>query len=160
MEINFLAILGSAAVPLLVGFLWYSKLLFADAWVKVAKMKPEELESFNPVKVFSLLFLFSIFISFVLQFLVIHQSGAFGMIGGDPTTAKESFTAFMSDYGTAFRTFKHGLLHGTMTGILFVLPILGTNALFEKFSWKYVLIHGGYWTVCLGIMGGILCQWA
>jgi hypothetical protein len=160
MEINFLAILGSAAVPLLVGFFWYSKLLFADAWMKVAKMKPEDLASFNPVKVFSLCFLFSIFISLVLQFLVIHQSGALGMIGGDPTSAKESFTAFMSDYGTAFRTFKHGALHGSMTGILFVLPMLGINALFEKFSWKYVLIHGGYWTVCLGIMGGILCQWA
>lgn len=31
MNVNFIAILGAAAFPLLVGFFWYSKLLFADA---------------------------------------------------------------------------------------------------------------------------------
>jgi len=39
------------------------------------------------------------------------------MIGGDTSTAKPSFNAFMADYGTAFRTFKHGALHGFLTGI-------------------------------------------
>jgi hypothetical protein len=42
--------------------------------------------------------------------------GAVGMIGGDPTLAKPSYVSFMADYGTAFRTFKHGLLHGFIAG--------------------------------------------
>jgi hypothetical protein len=33
------------------------------------------------------------------------------MIGGDPSIAKPSYVAFMADYGTRFRTFKHAL-HG------------------------------------------------
>jgi hypothetical protein len=60
------------------------------------------------------------------------------MIGGDPTLAKPSYVSFMADYGTAFRTFKHGLLHGFYGCFFFLaLPIIGTNALFEKRSWKY-----------------------
>jgi hypothetical protein len=45
-----------------------------------------------------------------------------------------------------------------MIGLLIVLPIMGTNALFERKSFKYVLINVGYWTISLALMGGILCQ--
>jgi hypothetical protein len=50
--------------------------------------------------------------------------GAVGMIGGDPTLAKPSYVSFMADYGTAFRTFKHGLLHGFIAGFFLLLPPL------------------------------------
>jgi hypothetical protein len=59
---------------------------------------------------------YAFLIAMTLQFLVIHQWGAVGMIGGDPTLAKPSYVSFMADYGTAFRTFKHGLLHGFIAG--------------------------------------------
>jgi hypothetical protein len=36
----------------------------------------------------------------------VHQFGALGMIGGDPSITKPSYVAFMADYGTRFRTFK------------------------------------------------------
>jgi len=62
----------------------------------------------------------------------VHQTGALGMIGGSETNALPSYTAFMADYGTAFRTFKHGALHGFLTGLLFITPTIGVNALFEK----------------------------
>lgn len=65
----------------------------------------------------------------------------------------------MADYGDAFRYFKHGALHGLMTGIFFALPITAINALFEQKSWKYILINAGYWMVTLTIMGGIICAW-
>ena len=102
---------------------------------------------------------YAFLMAMVLQFLTIHQWGATGMIGGDATNAKPSFTAFMNDYGTAFRTFKHGMLHGFIAGLFLALPIIGTNALFERRSWKYTLISGGYWIVCFMIMGGIICAW-
>ena len=47
----------------------------------------------------------------------------------------------MADYGDAFRTFKHGALHGTIAGIFIALPIIGTNALFERKSAKYIFIN-------------------
>ena len=81
------------------------------------------------------------------------------MIGGDPATALPSYNAFMADYGTAFRTFKHGALHGTIAGLFIALPIIGTNALFERKSAKYIFINSGYWIVTLAIMGGIVCGW-
>lgn len=83
------------------------------------------------------------------------------MVGGfnEVDQAKESFQVFMNDYGTAFRTFKHGVLHGVLAGIFIVLPVLGTNALFERKSAKYIFINSGYWIVTLGLMGGIICAW-
>ena len=65
----------------------------------------------------------------------------------------------MDAYGTTYRTFGHGAIHGFMTGLFFALPVVGVNALFERRSWKYTLIAGGYWIVTCLIMGGIICQW-
>ena len=81
------------------------------------------------------------------------------MVGGDPTDALPSFQAFMDDYGNSYRTFKHGALHGAMAGIFFVLPVMATNGLFERKSWKLTFINVGYWTLCLAIMGAIVCGW-
>ena len=108
---------------------------------------------------FILTYVFSILIGFMIQFVTIHQFGALGMVGGDLAGAKQSYSAFMNDYGQAFRSFKHGALHGGMVSILFIFPIIAINALFERKSWKYILINTGYWLVSLTIMGGIICSW-
>jgi hypothetical protein len=79
------------------------------------------------------------------------------MTGGDPENAKASFEAFMADYGNDFRTFKHGALHGTIFGIAGALPIIGTIALFERKSVKYIFVNAGYWIVTLAVMGSLLC---
>lgn len=94
-----------------------------------------------------------------MQFLTIHQTGAMGMVGGDVENALPSYAAFMADYGNVFRTFKHGALHGTIAGIFIALPIIGTNALVERKSAKYIFINAGYWVVTLAIMGAIVCGW-
>ena len=99
------------------------------------------------------------FIAFILQMLTIHQFGALGMIGGDIEAAQPSYRAFMADYGTTFRTFGHGALHGFMTGVFLALPLIATNSLYERRSWKYSLVTGGFWIVCFMLMGGIICAW-
>jgi len=93
--------------------------------------------------------------------LVIHQMGALGMIGGPDMieTAKPSYLAFMADYGDAFRTFKHGALHGFISGVFLALPIIAMNGLYERKTWKYSAIHSGYWIVMMTIMGSIICGW-
>jgi hypothetical protein len=65
----------------------------------------------------------------------------------------------MADYGTAFRTYQHGALHGFMTGLFLALPMTAINGLFEQKSWRYIMITAGYWIVSLTIMGAILCGW-
>jgi hypothetical protein len=106
-------------------------------------------------------FVLAILLSFFTQVLTIHQMGAIGMIGGDPALegVLPSFQAFMDDYGNTFRTYRHGALHGFMAGIFIVLPIIGINGMFERQSWKHILINVGYWTVTLTIMGAIVCGW-
>ncbi|WP_339918735.1 DUF1761 domain-containing protein [uncultured Flavobacterium sp.] len=159
MEINFLALLVAAVTTLLVGFVWYHPKVFGTMWMKEAGMTEDIMKARNMFLIFGMAVFYAFLIAMTLQFLVIHQWGAVGMIGGDPTLAKPSYVSFMADYGTAFRTFKHGLLHGFIAGLFLALPIIGTNALFEKRSWKYTLINGGFWIVCLMLMGGIICAW-
>ena len=161
MEINFLAVLVAALVPMVLGFIWYGPMLFQNAWMRESGMTEEKIKSGNMAVIFGLSFVFSILLAFFTQFLTIYQFGAVSLIGGDPTveTVLPSFHAFMDDYGTHFRTFKHGALHGLLAGIFIVFPIMATNGLFERKSWKLTFINTGYWTVALTIMGAIICGW-
>ena len=159
MEINFLALLTAAFSTLVVGFVWYNPKVFGTIWMNESGMTNEKMLGRNMLVVLGVSFVYAFFISFIIQILTVHQFGALGMIGGDPSIAKPSYVAFMADYGTEFRTFKHGALHGFLSGLFLALPIIGTNALFEKRSFKYTLVTGGFWIVCCTIMGGIICAW-
>ena len=158
MNVNFLALLLAALSTLVVGFIWYNPKVFGNIWMKEAGLKEEDMKGANMVKIFGLSIVYAFLISFILQMLTIHQFGALGMVGGDPTKALPSYNAFMADYGTAFRTFKHGALHGFLTGLFLAFPLIGTNAVYERRSFKYVLVTGGFWIVCFTIMGGIICM--
>ncbi|MEW4922339.1 DUF1761 domain-containing protein [Algibacter sp. 2305UL17-15] len=156
---NFPAMLVAAVSALVVGFIWYNPKVFGNAWMKEAGMTDEQVKGGNMMKIFGLALFFAFLLSTALPGIVIHQLGAFSLVGGDPSTALPSYEAFVSDYSDAFRTFKHGAFHGVLTGVFIVLPILGTNALFERKSAKYIFINSGYWIVTLAIMGAIICGW-
>ena len=158
MEINFLAIIIAALSTLAVGFIWYNPKVFGTIWMKEAGIPNEKSKGSNMAITFGMSLIYALFISLILRFLVVHQTGALGMVGGDASIAKPSFAAFMTDYGTAFRTAKHGALHGFLTGLFFIFPIIANNAMYEKRSFKYTMIVSGYWTVCFTIMGAIICQ--
>lgn len=161
MPFNFYAVLVSSFITLLVGFIWYNPKVFGTIWMKETGMTEEKAQKSNMLKVFGLTIFYSLMLSFLLPVLVIHQFGALGMIGGPEfvATAKPSYATFLADYGTEFRTFKHGGLHGFMSGLFFALPVTAVNSLFEQKSWKYILINAGYWIVSLTLMGGIICAW-
>ncbi|MCV2486451.1 DUF1761 domain-containing protein [Flavobacterium sp. SH_e] len=162
MEINFAALFLAAIVTLVTGFIWYNPKVFGTIWMRENNFTQEELRKGNMLKIFGLTYIFSLMITMTLMSLTIHQSGAIGMVGGPPLmeSAKPSFAAFMADYGMAYRTFKHGALHGFMSGLFFAFPIIGINGLFERKSWKYIFVHSGYWMLTLTLMGGIICGFA
>ena len=159
MELNIYALLVASLSTLVVGAVWYNPKVFGTIWMRETGMTEEKAKNSSMVKVFSMTIVYAFLIALVLQTMVIHQFGALGMVGGDVTLAKPSYAAFMADYGMAFRTFKHGMLHGFMAGLFFALPVVGTGALYEQRSWKYVLVSGGYWIVSGMLMGGIICAW-
>jgi hypothetical protein len=79
---------------------------------------------------------------------------------GDPNSELGAwFVEFMAKYSGNYRTFSHGIVHGIIAGLFFVLPVMGSNALFENKGWKYIAVNVAYWSLTLAIMGGILCAW-
>ncbi|MDO6595840.1 DUF1761 domain-containing protein [Oceanihabitans sp. 2_MG-2023] len=155
--INPWAIPVAAVAALVIGAIWYNPKVFGSIWMRESGMTEEKMKGGNMAKIFGLSLVFAAMLAVLLMNFTNHQWGAVGMIGGDPEVALPSFEAFMADYGNAFRTFKHGALHGTMFGIFGALPIIGTIALFERKSAKYIFINSGYWIVTLGVMGALLC---
>ncbi|HEX8268961.1 MAG TPA: DUF1761 domain-containing protein [Flavobacterium sp.] len=159
MEINFLAVLGAALSTLVVGFIWYHPNVFGTVWMRESGTTEDKMKGSNMAILFGMSIFYALLMAMIIMTIVNHQFGALGLVGGDPALAKPSYAAFMADYGDAYRTFKHGMLHGFMSGLFLALPITGTNALYERRSWKYTLIAGGFWVVCFTLMGGILCAW-
>jgi len=158
MEINFLAIAVAAVSALVVGFVWYNPKVFGGAWMQAAEMSEDKMKGANMAKIFILAFIFAILLAMSLLPMTIHQMGAFSLAEGE-LGMLPSFEPFMNDYKDAFRTYKHGAFHGVIAGVFIALPILGTNALFERKGAKYIFINSGYWIVTLGIMGAIICGW-
>jgi len=159
MEFNFLAIFVAAIVPLILGFIWYNPKTFGNVWMREAEMTEEKMKKGNMPVIFLGSLVLSFLLAFSIQMLTNHQTGAYSLMGGDPSLAKPSYEAFMADYGNAFRTFKHGALHGALAGVFMFIPVIAINGMFERKSWKYIMINGLYWTTCLTVMGAIVCGW-
>jgi hypothetical protein len=158
-DLNYMAILVAAIVPFIIGFAWYNPKLFGTTWMREAEMTEEKMKSGNMAVIFIVTLILSFILAFFVQTLTIHQMSAASLMGGDPELAKPSYEAFMNDYKDAFRTFKHGALHGVLAGLFLFFPVIAINGLFERKSWKYIMINSGYWIVSLAIMGAIVCGW-
>ncbi len=163
MHFNFLIILAAAVVPIVIGGIWYNPRVFGKAWMEASGLTEEKLKGANMAKIFIITFIFMCFLAFLMCALVIHQFHVGGLLStqpdsGDPnSTSMQMLKKFMELYGNSYRTFKHGAFHGTLAGIMIALPIIGTNALFERKGFKYIAINAGYWIVSMALMGGVLC---
>ncbi len=152
---NIYAILVSALVPLLVGFLWYNEKTMGASWIKETGLSKEFLEQGNMPKIFGFTLLFSLLLATLLAQGVIHQNGVSSLLMHHPDEA----AIILEKYKMEFRTFGHGAFHGILWALFGALPILGINSLFERKSWKYIFIHLGYWMITMALMGGILSAW-
>lgn len=161
MHINFIAVLLAALVPMVMGFIWYNPKVMGKAWMEASGMTEEKAKGANMPLIFGLSFVFAFIMAFGMQFMVIHQfhvnSLFFKLPIDDPNTSEGAlYKQVMDLLGTSWRTFKHGSLHGVIGGIFIVLPVLATNAMFERKGAKYIMINVFYWLITMGIMGGIL----
>ena len=137
MDIKFYWVFITALIPLLVGMIWYSKAVFGKAWMIASGMTEEKGKNMNMILVFVLVYIFSALVSMAMMPVVIHQMGIFSVFADDKSPEGMAYVKnFMENYGGRYRTFKHGVFHGVLTAILFVLPIIGINALFEARGWK------------------------
>lgn len=165
MEINWIAVLVAALVPMLIGFIYYHPKVVGTAWMKASGMTEEKIKSGNMLVIFGVSFVFALMLSMSMHSVTIHQFSIPGtvMVGSEepaPGTEEAQWVqTSLEKYGDRNRSFKHGVAHGMLFFLFFGLPILATNALFERKGFKYILINGAYWLLTVMLMGGIICGW-
>jgi hypothetical protein len=160
MKFNFLVTGLAALVPTVLGFIWYHPKVLGTVWQKVAGVSDDQIKNANMLVIFVVSLILSIMLALQINILTIHQFslGSIVQAKADSELAKQFVKMGMDNFGTDFRTFKHGMLHGAIAGLFFMLPILATNAMFERKGFKYIAVNAGYWILTLMIMGGIICQ--
>jgi len=170
LQLNWTIIIISALVPTITGMIWYNPKVFGTAWMKLNGFTEEQMKTGSLPKMIITSIIFSFLITMIIHPIVIHQMAMYSVLANEPgiqdakgeiNTATEAgayLSNFFTTYGDRFRTFKHGAFHGALTGIFLVLPLFGINGTFERKHFKLTLIHAGYWTLTLAIMGGLICQ--
>lgn len=111
---------------------------------------------------------FTFVLSFLFAFgtsqLVIHQNHFYSMLinergfGVEGSELQNLINGFMAQYGNNFRTYKHRLLDGLLSGMMLFLPMVAVNTLFERKSWNYILINSEYWILSMIMIGGLICR--
>ena len=157
--------LFAALVPVVFGIIWYNPYLLGKVW-EMCGVPPVKMGTGKLVLTAVLTYVAGYFIAaHVLGSIVIHQHGVYSMLAGDPDMRDKNSALYntvqglMDKYGHNFRTFKHGALHGSFTGLYLVLPILLVIGLIENKKLCWIMVHSAFWTACLAVMGGIICQY-
>jgi len=159
---NWWIYLLTALIPLAVGAVYYSPKVMGNTWMKLNGFTEESLEGANMGIIFGLSYLMGFMISMGMAQLSIHQGGVAQMmmpeIMESGSVAQSTFNDLMATYGMKYRTFSHGALHGSLAAVLFIMPFIATNAMFERRGWKYIWLHTGYWVITLTLIGGVVCK--
>lgn len=132
-SINWLAVIAAALSSFLLGGLWYSKLLFANAWMNENKFTEEQLKNSDRIRPFLFTFIFAVIMSVNLAM-------------------------FLADTPTQKTDAQWGLIAGLLAGI-WGFSAIAITSLFEQKSWRYIFINGGYILISLGLMGLIIGAW-
>jgi len=160
MPTNLYMIFLAALIPFLLGAVWYGP-LFEKPWMKVNGFTEEHLKKGNMAIIFGVSYLFCVMFSMMMSSFAIHQTSVTGLMVPEISQAGSAIhtdmVEFMNKYGDRHRTFSHGAVHGLFFSIFIALPIIGVTALFERRSWKYILIHWGYWALSSVLISGLLC---
>jgi Protein of unknown function (DUF1761) len=130
-NINHFAVVAAALATFVIGGVWYSPLLFHKAWMDANGFTEQDLRRSSMGKIFGLSFVFALVMAYNLA-------------------------AFLAAPDT---TVWWGAVAGGLAGIGWVALSIGILGLFERRSWKYVLINGGYFASSFVAMGAILGAW-
>ena len=141
MNPNWMAIGLAALVPMIIGFVYYHPKVLGGIWMRANGFTLESIGN-GPKPV---MFVVALVLSFLLSFwLMLNTTGPGQDVAPD---------------GHSYVTFGHGVAHGVLVSLTVLLPVLGTQSIFEKRGWSWVFVNLGYWLVTLSVMGGILSAW-
>jgi hypothetical protein len=131
MELNYLAILGSVIFNFILGFLWYSKILFGESWIKEVGIDPNSIDKKEAMKGFALGTFSSVFIFFIIALImqIAH-----------------------------IKCWSNGASIGFLLAMLVIFQMI-TNFSYEGRSRKLFLINASFVLVTYIIGGAIIGSW-
>lgn len=137
MNVNLWSVLVAAIATMVVGFLWYSPMLFARPWTVAMGYDPDDKAKMDQMRKsagpsYALSFAASLVSAFVLGKIIAI---------------------------TTVDTALYGMKVGFAVWLGFVTTVQLTAKLFGNQSTKLYLINTGYQLVCYLVMGAILAVW-
>lgn len=136
-HLNWLAVFVAAIATMVVGFLWYSPLLFAKAWVREMGYDMNDKAKMDEMR----------------------KSAGPAYAGSMVASLISAFTLALILHGLHAEDVHFGLMAGFHIWLGFVATVQFTGALFMKQSMKLFAINTGYQLVCYLIMSAILTAW-
>jgi hypothetical protein len=136
-NIHLWAVGVAAVASMIVGFVWYSPLLFARPWTVAMGYDPEDKAKMEELrkgagKTYAITFLLSLIGAFVLAKII---------------------------SGMSIASVPYGVKVGLAVWAGFIMPVQLTDQMFSRRSFKLFLINTGYQFVCYLAMGAILGRW-
>jgi surface polysaccharide O-acyltransferase-like enzyme len=135
--VNLLAVLVCAIADMVVGFLWYSPVLFANPWMKLMGHDPNDKAKIAEMQK-------SAGPSYGMSMVASLLSA---IVLGKLISVAAAWTAF------------EGAKIGLVVWLGFVTTVQLTNSLFSRQPAKLYAINTGYQLVCYLAMGAILGAW-
>jgi formate/nitrite transporter FocA (FNT family) len=129
-DINYFAVLLAAISAFVLGGLWYSSVLFGNAWMTAAGLTKGQVEAANMARVLGVSFVWALLGALVFALF----------LGPAPSLAL-------------------GLGAGFSAGLFWVAGSYAINYQFEQRPLKLLLINGGYHTVQYTLYGLVLGLW-
>ena len=136
-SLNWLAILVAAVSTMILGFLWYSPLLFAKAWTREMGYDPNDKAKMDEMR----------------------KSAGPAYAGSLVANLLSAFTLALILHGMRAESLHFGLMASFHIWLGFVATVQFTGALFAKQSMKLFAINAGYQLFCYLVMGAILVLW-
>ncbi|HKW31520.1 MAG TPA: DUF1761 domain-containing protein [Candidatus Acidoferrum sp.] len=136
-SLNWLAILVAAISTMILGFLWYSPLLFAKAWTREMGYTPDDKAKMDEMR----------------------KSAGPAYAGSFVASLISAFTLALILHGMRAESLHFGMMASFHIWFGFVATVQFTGALFAKQSMKLFAINTGYQLVCYLVMGAILVLW-
>jgi len=130
-DLNWFAIIACTLFSMVLGFLWYGPVLFDKTWMKLAGIKPEEIQAKDSMK--------GHLISLVGSFMAVIALAIIVRWWGDGLL--------------------DGLLAGGFFGFSLVVTSYFSNDAYEKRPVALTLINAGYRFVYFAVSGAILGVW-
>lgn len=132
--VNYPAIIAAAAASMVVGFIWYSPLLFAKPWMKFSNLDEKKLKAAQKhmTKTYGMSFVAALITAYVLA-----------------TLLNTMLVASLAE----------GLILGVLVWLGFVATTMVTGVFFQEMPWGLFFINSGYQLASIAVMSIILTLW-